>query len=91
MNPYLKAIIVAIVWGAFATFGMLLITSEYYDYNALTGDSNLLRGVDALKAMINSFGWAEIRKNFLGYYLIVISIIFVGCVVYGKWLVSHDR
>lgn len=91
MNPYLKAVVVAISWGAIATFGMLLITSEYYDYNALTGDSNLLRGIDALKAMINSFGWAGVRKSFLGYYLIVSTIIFIGCVIYGRWLVGHDE
>ena len=86
MNQYLKALIVALAWGAIATFGMLLLISEQYSYDAATGESNIIRGLDALKSLIDSFGWAGFRKMFAGYFAIVATFIFVGCLVYGKWL-----
>ena len=88
----MKAATVSVVWGAIATFCMLLITSTYLAASA-DGQMVVVTGLDALSSQIDAFGYPSYFKTFFGIHLIIAVTIFVGCLIYGKWaltLKNHD-
>jgi hypothetical protein len=90
IRTLMKAATVSIVWGAIATFCMLLITSTYLAA-AADGQMVVVTGIDALRSQINAFGYTSYFKTFFGIHLIVAVTIFVGCLIYGKWALTHKN
>ncbi len=86
----LKAAVVSIVWGAIATFGMLLITSTYLAASA-DGAMHVVTGLDAIKTQISAFGYSGYLKTFFGMHMIIAVTIFVGCLIYGQWTVRTQN
>ena len=87
-----KAAVVSIVWGAIATFCMLLITSTYLAASA-SGEMVVVTGLDAIRSQISAFGYPGYFRTFFGMHLIIAVSIFVGCLIYGQWALKrrhHD-
>ena len=83
-----RAAVVAIVWGAIATFCMLLITSTYLAASA-TGEMVVVTGLDAIRNQISAFGYQGYLKTFFGMHLIIAVTIFIGCIIYGQWALKR--
>ena len=90
VRTLLKAAVVSIVWGAIATFGMLLITSTFLAPSA-DGQMLVVTGLDAIRSQVSAFGYSGYLKTFFGMHLIIAGTIFVGCLIYGQWAIKRQN
>jgi hypothetical protein len=79
-----KALVVSMLWGAIATSIISIVTASY------TAQSPGLEmyqatGLEAARMMISQFGFIGFLKGLLGWYVLMVASIFIGCVIFGAW------
>ena len=86
-----KSFVISIFIGFIASILFTTLTATYHAQSELTGIEVTITGIDAIKSMIQEFGFNSLIRLLASHTLIFSISIFIGCVFLGLWVGKSNR